>query len=221
MRDFQSLSGIYPPTKILHAHCQCRTPSYAHGLRHARKTPTTLSSISSELRQWNKTEPKRLSPWICGQCCAPAGLPWITMKPLSTAPASVHKLHRPQANYRKDKPNDNQPGVTFPGEATGRPKIIVADHRRCIPSFFATPFMVPTPCSYSRRICSNNSTLTLLFTAPYLPVPMTGPRYAVYQGVGQIRVSKWAKSEYRNQCSGCRGRRITSRERTGLRAMQR
>ena len=36
--------------------------------------------------------------------------------------------------------------------------------RRCIPSFFATPLMVPTPCSYSRRICSNNSTLALLFT---------------------------------------------------------
>src|SRR5439155_1360019 len=28
---------------------------------------------------------------------------------------------------------------------------------------------------------------------------MTGPRHAVYQGVGQIRASKWAKSEYRNQ----------------------
>ena len=40
-----------------------------------------------------------LSLWICGQCYAPAGLPWITMKPLSTAPASVHKLHRPQTIF--------------------------------------------------------------------------------------------------------------------------
>ncbi len=33
--------------------------------------------------------------------------------------------------------------------------------RRCTPSFFATPAIVPTPNSYSRRICSNNSTLAL------------------------------------------------------------
>ena len=33
--------------------------------------------------------------------------------------------------------------------------------RRCTPSFWATPAIVPTPNSYSRRICSNNSTLAL------------------------------------------------------------
>jgi hypothetical protein len=31
----------------------------------------------------------------------------------------------------------------------------------CTPSFRATPFTVPGPCSYSRRICSNNSTVAL------------------------------------------------------------
>jgi hypothetical protein len=33
--------------------------------------------------------------------------------------------------------------------------------RRCTPSFLATPVIVPTPNSYSRRICSNNSTFAL------------------------------------------------------------
>ena len=33
--------------------------------------------------------------------------------------------------------------------------------RRCTPSFLATPAIVPMPNSYSRRICSNNSTLAL------------------------------------------------------------
>src|SRR6184192_2722019 len=59
--------------------------------------------------------------------------------------------------------------------------------------------MVPTPCSYSRRICSNNSTLALLFTRtrPFQPQWLDqGTRPS--SGVGQIRASKWAKSEYRN-----------------------
>ena len=34
--------------------------------------------------------------------------------------------------------------------------------RRCTPNFLATPTIVPTPCSYSRRICSNNRTLAPL-----------------------------------------------------------
>src|SRR5439155_9510698 len=33
--------------------------------------------------------------------------------------------------------------------------------RRCTPSFLATPVIVPIPNSYSRRICSNSSTLAL------------------------------------------------------------
>ena len=33
--------------------------------------------------------------------------------------------------------------------------------RRCTPSFFATPAIVPTPNSYSRRISSNSSTFAL------------------------------------------------------------
>src|ERR1035438_4214641 len=34
--------------------------------------------------------------------------------------------------------------------------------RRCTPNFCATPLIVPTPCLYSRRICSNNSTFVVL-----------------------------------------------------------
>jgi len=41
------------------------------------------------------------------------------MKPLPTAPASAHNLHRPQALCIKDRPNDNYLEVTFFGEATG------------------------------------------------------------------------------------------------------
>ena len=41
--------------------------------------------------------------------------------------------------------------------------------RRCTPSFRATPFTVPTPCSYSRRIASNNSTVALFL--PIRPPP--------------------------------------------------
>src|SRR5439155_4018403 len=50
------------------------------------------------------------------------------MKPLPTAPASAHKLHRPQAFCMKDRPNDNYLEVTFFGEATGPDKMIVAAH---------------------------------------------------------------------------------------------
>ena len=49
------------------------------------------------------------------------------MKPLSTAPASAHKLHRPQVFCVKDRPNDNYLEVTFFGEATGDDKLTVAD----------------------------------------------------------------------------------------------
>src|ERR1051326_9214374 len=41
--------------------------------------------------------------------------------------------------------------------------------RRCTPSFLATPRIVPTPNSYSRRISSNSSTLALQSTAASAP----------------------------------------------------
>src|ERR1022692_2279196 len=40
-------------------------------------------------------------------------------------------------------------------------RIAPRTNRRCTPSFRDTPWIVPTPNSYSRRICSNNSTLAL------------------------------------------------------------
>ena len=96
-----------------------------------RKQPTMANGNQNDIVLRNKfgvmaARKARLSLWICGQCCAPAGLPWITMKPLSTAPASAHKLHRPQVFCMKDRPNDNYLEVTFFGEATGPDKMIVA-----------------------------------------------------------------------------------------------
>ncbi len=41
--------------------------------------------------------------------------------------------------------------------------------RRCTPSFRATPITDPTPNSYSRRICSYNSTLALQSNSPSVP----------------------------------------------------
>src|SRR4051794_16461474 len=72
--------------------------------------------------------------------------------------------------------------------------------RRCTPNFRATPFIVPTPCSYSRRICSNNSTFCLLFNWPPFPT-RPGPKqniriYVLNRGpnpsikVGRSRVAK-------------------------------
>src|SRR5436190_787168 len=58
--------------------------------------------------------------------------------------------------------------------------------RRWTPNFLATPFIVPAPCSYSRRICSNNSTLSLLFSKPYPPFGLGSPKqdswFLVYRG---------------------------------------
>src|SRR6267378_5570734 len=69
-----------------------------------------------------------------------------------------------------------------------------------IPNFLAIPRIVPPPCSYSRRICSNSSTLALLSTRPPLGrlSPKRSTRYMVFSKVGpnqsiewgQIRISK-------------------------------
>src|SRR5260370_1218729 len=66
--------------------------------------------------------------------------------------------------------------------------------------FLAIPRIVPPPCSYSRRIFSNSSTLALLSTRPPLGrlSPKRSTRYMVFSKVGpnqsiewgQIRISK-------------------------------
>src|SRR5271166_761718 len=71
--------------------------------------------------------------------------------------------------------------------------------RRCTLSFSATPLMVPTPNSYSLRICSNNSTFALLsIPASCLISRMPrlkegGPIYSIE--VGRFTVSKSRASE--------------------------
>src|SRR5437879_3826916 len=61
-----------------------------------------------------------------------------------------------------------------------------------LPSFLATPWIVPVPCSYSRRICSNSSTLALL-SKPY-PLPGRQPQKTVHASW----LGGWAKSKYRS-----------------------
>ena len=50
--------------------------------------------------------------------------------------------------------------VLFRGDGSALP-IASRTIRRCTPNFLATPTIVPTPNSYSRRISSNSSTLAL------------------------------------------------------------
>src|SRR5437879_381117 len=74
--------------------------------------------------------------------------------------------------------------------------------RRCTFTFLATPAIVPTPNSYSRRISSNSSTLALQSNG--LPLPGIGPNQGIrsLSKVGQIKPPKWASSDYRNQAPG-------------------
>src|SRR5271155_590696 len=71
--------------------------------------------------------------------------------------------------------------------------------RRCTPIFLATPAIVPIPNSYSRRICSYNSTFALQSNEfpPFGLCPES--EYPFAKRVGQIKPPNWASSEYRNQ----------------------
>src|SRR5579862_1115714 len=70
--------------------------------------------------------------------------------------------------------------------------------RRCTPNFWATPAIVPTPNSYSRRICSNNSTLALQSNESPLLRASPDSEYPFAKEVGQNKMPNWARSEYRN-----------------------
>jgi len=63
--------------------------------------------------------------------------------------------------------------------------------RRCTPNRLATPWIVPTPCRYSRRICSNSSTLHLLSIG--LPVP------AGRDSVGRFVLQGGPKSDHHSR----------------------
>ena len=71
--------------------------------------------------------------------------------------------------------------------------------RRCTPSFFATPAIVPMPNSYSRRICSNNSTFTLHSNELLRFGPSPNQSARPFSRLGQNKMPNWAVSEYRNQ----------------------
>src|SRR5438046_299840 len=73
--------------------------------------------------------------------------------------------------------------------------------RRCTPNCRATPWIVPIPNSYSRRICSNSSTVAVLrrISPPPTVLLVPGAYAAAAQGgpfpaieLGQTRVSKTA-----------------------------
>jgi hypothetical protein len=71
--------------------------------------------------------------------------------------------------------------------------------RRCTPTFLATPAaIVPIPNSYSRRICSNHSTLALQSneSPPFGLRPNQSTRSSCR--VGHIKPPNWAGSDYRN-----------------------
>ena len=81
----------------------------------------------------------------------------------------------------------------FAGSNLGLPRVLIFRSRgmaspsasrtirRWIPSFLATPLIVPSPYSYSRRICSNSSTLALLSNrvSSRACKPERDPRYMV------------------------------------------
>src|ERR1700683_793102 len=90
--------------------------------------------------------------------------------------------------------------LTFRSRGTASPNAS-RTMRRWIRSFLATPLIVPTPWSYSRRICSNSSTLALLSNRVSSPARMPGARSTLYgffpQGANLD--DRWgAKLEYRN-----------------------
>lgn len=61
--------------------------------------------------------------------------------------------------------------------------------RRCTRNFFATPWIVPAPCAYSRRICSNSSTFAFLSIG--LPVRFCKQNRPIV-------FYRWAKSKARS-----------------------
>src|SRR5262245_7275257 len=68
--------------------------------------------------------------------------------------------------------------------------------RRWTLNFLATPEIVPTPNSYSRRISSNSSTLFLLFIEEASLARFCLRKPSVQRDqVGQIRAPKWANLE--------------------------
>ena len=71
--------------------------------------------------------------------------------------------------------------------------------RRCTPNFRATPWIVPIPNSYSRRISSNSSTFALLSTPPLAPAPQVEGRVVTPGGVGQHSPAQGGRYSLRAQ----------------------
>src|SRR5437762_6378376 len=69
--------------------------------------------------------------------------------------------------------------------------------RRCTPNFRATPWIVPRPNSYSRRICSNSSTVAVLrrISPPPTVLLVPGAYAAAAQG-GPFPTIKLGQPEY-------------------------
>ena len=119
------------------------------------------------------------------------------------APSS--SSHRPRRANRSAQSKERNPN---PAQRCGvKPKreretdmraLVISDtyHLR------ATARIVPTPCSYSRRICSYSSTLLLLMAKPS-SFPGTKPQNKLTGSAsswGQFRPSKGANSERNHHC---------------------
>src|SRR5450631_447600 len=84
----------------------------------------------------------------------------------------------------------------FRGVGTALP-IASRTIRRCTFNFLATPEIVPTPNSYSLRICSKSSTFVLQSNEFLRLGRRPNQEYSFVSGVGQIKLPNWA-TEYRN-----------------------
>ena len=89
----------------------------------------------------------------------------------------------------------------YQGRGAGKALLMASrTMRRWTLNFLATPEIVPTPNSYSRRISSNSSTLFLLFIEEASLARFCLRKPSVQRDqVGQIRAPKWANLECQTQ----------------------
>ena len=138
--------------------------------------------------------PRKFTPSSTSMVCAH----WLTLGPAleaddELARSGIERIHRDSPRTWVRTPGGGWLFAKLCRLPQDRRRTI----RRCTLNLRATPLMVPTPCSYSRRICSNSSTFVLLSNRP--PFWATTAQNSVasfcFQQGGQIRVSKWANSE--------------------------
>src|SRR5450759_2726233 len=120
----------------------------------------------------------------CAVCRCFRGAFWSVSRIWSTNATAAASFHRGRSTFFR------RAGNALP--------IASRTIRRCTFSFFATPTIVPTPNSYSLRICSNSSTFVLQSTKFLRSGLRPFQSTRSFQRVGQNKLPKWAISKYRN-----------------------